>query len=308
VRLTLPPQTAATQDNLRGILAMLAAMALFILNDMMIKLAGAQLPLGQLIFLRGLMASGLVLAWAGLSGALANWRRLAQGAVLWRTVGEIGATLLYLSALMLMPIGNITAILQVVPLAATAASALFLAEAVGWRRWSAATVGFLGTMLIVRPGMEGFNWASLLALSAVGFIVLRDLSTRWITREVPSLAVTAVAAVAVTVAGAGLGLSEDWIAVSAHDLALLAGAAVCLVGGYMTVIMAMRSGEVSAVAPFRYSIILWALIIGYAVWGEVPRAATLVGIAIVAAAGIYTFERETRLRRRARAAALQRQD
>jgi drug/metabolite transporter (DMT)-like permease len=303
VRLSPPPQTAASQDNLRGILAMLAAMALFILNDTLVKLAGEHLPVGQVIFLRGLMASAIVLVWAWLSGALAGWRRLAQGAVVSRTVGEIGSTLFYLSALMLMPIGNITAILQVVPLAATAASALFLAEAVGWRRWSAAGLGFFGTMLIVRPGMEGFNWASLVALAAVAFIVLRDLSTRWVAREVPSLAVTAVAAVAVTFAGAGLGLSEDWVAVSGRDFALLAAAAVCLIGGYLTVIMAMRSGEVSAVAPFRYSIILWALVIGYLVWGDVPRPATLVGIAIVVAAGIYTFERETRLKRRSRAAA-----
>jgi drug/metabolite transporter (DMT)-like permease len=158
-------------------------------------------------------------------------------------------------------------------------------------------------MLIVRPGMEGFNWASLVALAAVAFIVLRDLSTRWVARKVPSLAVTAVAAVAVTFAGAGLGLSEDWVAVSGRDFALLAAAAVCLIGGHLTVVMAMRSGEVSAVAPFRYSIILWALIIGYFVWGDVPRPATLVGIAIVVAAGIYTFEREARLKRRARAAA-----
>lgn len=304
MRLKLPPQTATPQENLRGILAMLAAMALFIFNDMMVKLAGAHLPVGQVIFLRGLLASCVVLVWAGLSGALANWRRLSQQPVLWRTAGEMGSTLLYLSALMAMPIGNATAILQVVPLAATAASAVFLAEAVGWRRWSAAGLGFVGTMLIIRPGMEGFNRASLLALAAVGFIVLRDLSTRWISREVPTLAVTAMAAVAVMIAGAGLGLSEDWGTVTGRDLAFLAGAAICLIGGYLTVIMAFRSGEVSAVAPFRYSIIVWALIIGYLVWGEVPRAATLVGILIVAATGIYTFEREARLKRRARSGAL----
>lgn len=308
MRFSLPPQTAATQDNLRGILAMLAAMALFILNDTLIKLAGAHLPLGQMIFLRGLMASAMVLAWAWLSGVLGQWRRLARGAVVWRTVGEIGTTLLYLSALMAMPIGNITAILQVVPLATTAASALFLAETVGWRRWTAAGSGFFGTLLIIRPGMEGFNWAALLALAAVAFIVLRDLSTRWVAREVSSLAVTAVAAVAVTLTGAGLGLAEDWVAVSGRDLALLAAAAICLTGGYLTVVVAMRSGEVSAVAPFRYSIIVWALVIGYLVWGEVPRAATFVGIAVVTAAGIYTFEREARLGRRARAAARLRQD
>jgi drug/metabolite transporter (DMT)-like permease len=302
----LPPQTAATQDNLRGILAMLAGMAVFILSDTMVKLAGADLPVGQVIFLRGLMASILVLAWAGLSGALVHWRRLAQRAVVWRTVGEMSSTLLYLSALMAMPIGNATAILQAVPLAATAASAVFLGEAVGWRRWSAAVFGFLGTMLIIRPGMEGFNWASLLALSAIAFIVLRDLSTRWISREMPSLAVTAVAAVSVTFAGAGLGLSEDWIAVTWRDLALLAGAAVCLIGGYMSAVIAFRSGEVSVVAPFRYSIIVWALIIGYVVWGDVPRAITVVGIVIVVGAGIYTFEREARLRRRARKAEPQR--
>lgn len=280
---------------------MLAAMAFFLANDTMVKLAGADLPTGQIIFLRGLMASGFVFVWAWLAGALRAWRLVFDATVAWRIAGEVLATLLYLSALMLMPIGNITAILQVVPLAATAGSALFLGEHVGWRRWSAAMVGFAGVLLIVRPGAEGFNWASLLALASVAFIVLRDLTTRQVNRQMPALLLTLASAVAVTIMGAALGILEDWRPVSPANLSLLAASAAFLLGGYMTIIIAMRSGDVSVVAPFRYSIIVWALLSGYLVWGDLPKPVTLLGIFIVVTAGIYTFQREARLRAQARA-------
>lgn len=293
-------QPATQQDNARGIAAMLASMAMFIGNDMFIKLAGETMPLGQAIFLRGLMATTIIVALAWHTGVLAQWRLLLNRLVGLRCIGEAGATIFYLSALFLMPIATATAILQVVPLAVTAGAAVVLGEPVGWRRWIATVVGFSGALIIIRPGPEGIQPAALLALTAVAFIAMRDLSTRRVTREMPTLLLTATAAAAVTCAGPLLGTTEDWVAVGWRELALLAAAALCLNAAYFTIIAAMRTGEISAVGPFRYSMILWALLAGFLVWGDIPDLVTVAGIVIVAGAGIYTFYREARVARQPR--------
>jgi drug/metabolite transporter (DMT)-like permease len=287
-------ETATASDNRRGILLMIAAMAGFILNDAFIKVASEDLPTGQIIFLRGLIATPLIVALAWRFGALANLASLRHRSVVWRTVGEMGSTALYLTALFHLPLANATAILQIVPLITTAAAAIFLGERVGPRRWSAVVLGLVGVLLIVRPGLAGFNAWSLVALSAMGFIALRDLSSRLLPREVPTLGVTMVAAVAVTVLGAGLGLAEDWQPLSPRLLGLLAIAALFLTGGYALIIQAMRVGEISAVGPFRYTIMLWAVALQFVVFGSWPDWLTLAGTAIVVATGIYAFYRERR--------------
>jgi len=280
------------QNNLRGVLAMLASMAFLIVNDAIVKYVSDDLPIGQIIFLRGLMATALMTIAAGVVGELKLWRTLTQRPVVLRTIGEVIATLLYLSALALMAIGNVTAILQIVPLTATAASALFLGEKVGPRRWFAAFAGFAGVVLIIQPGTSGFNSAALLALAAVVFIAMRDVATRAMSAAVPSRLITALTAGVVTVAGLGLGLVETWNPVTIQHLAILAVASLCILGGYYFIILAMRIGEVSIVAPFRYSIVIWAIILGYIIWDEIPDPLTFAGIAIVMGAGIYTFKRE----------------
>lgn len=286
--------TPSASDNRKGILLMMAAMAGFILNDTFIKVASDDLPTGQIIFLRGLLATPLILLLAWRFGALARLSALRNRFVGWRTVGEMGSTALYLTALFNMPLANATAILQIVPLITTAAAAVFLRERVGPRRWSAVALGLLGVLLIIRPGLEGFNAWSLVALSAMGFIALRDLSSRLLPPEAPTLGVTLVAAVAVTILGAGMGLAENWQPLSPRLLALLAIAALFLTGGYALIIQAMRVGEISAVGPFRYTIMLWAIALQLAVFGEWPDLLTLAGTAIVVATGIYVFFREPR--------------
>lgn len=286
--------TATATGNRHGILLMVAAMAGFILNDTFIKLASEALPTGQIIFVRGLIATPLIVLLAWRFGALANLGSLRHRSVVWRTVGEMGSTALYLTALFHMPLANATAILQIVPLITTAAAAIFLRERVGPRRWSAVLLGLAGVMLIVRPGLEGFNAWSLVALSAMAFIAVRDLSSRLLPVDVPTLGVTMVAAIAVTVLGAGLGLAEDWQPLSPRLVALLAIAALFLTGAYALIIQAMRVGEISAVGPFRYTIMLWAIILQFAVFGSWPDWLTLAGTAIVVATGIYTFYRERR--------------
>jgi drug/metabolite transporter (DMT)-like permease len=291
--LALPARSRS--DNLRGILAMLAAMGSLIFNDAFLKLAAAGLPAGEAIFLRGVLATllcvGAVAATVGL-GAL----RHAGSRVQARAGADVLGTILYLNALMHMPIADATALLQFTPLAITAAAALFLGARVGWRRWLATLVGLVGVLIIVRPGGAGFNAYSLLALSAIGFVAARDLLTRRIGPEVPTMVVAATSAAAVAAGALLLAPVEAWSWPTPTALMLLLMAGIGLVGGNYWIVVAMRHGEIAAVAPFRYSASLWAIAAGLVVWGEIPGLWTWTGIAIVTGAGVYTILRESRLR------------
>lgn len=300
---SVAPAVATARGNVTGILAMLAAMAFFLTNDTCAKLASAELPQGQVIAMRGLMATGLIAAWAGFTGAFRHVPLLIHPLLAWRTLGEVGGTIFYLAALFHMPIANATAILQALPLLMTVLGGLLLKEPVGWRRWLAAIVGFAGVILIIRPGPAGFDAWSIAALISVGFVALRDLATRRMPPALPGLLISLVASGAVTLTGFAMGLLEDWQPITAPSFAALAGAAVFIVAGYLMIILAMRSGELAVVSPFRYSIILWAIIAGVLVWGDLPDPVAMLGIAIVAGSGIYTFHRERRrgLQERARA-------
>ena len=284
----------------RGIFFMLAAMAAFIFNDTCVKLASEELPTGQIIFIRGLIATPLVLLLAWQRGALVRPAVLLHRSVFWRTIGEMSATVLYLSALFNMPIANTTAILQTSPLLTTAAAAVFLGERVGVRRWSAIAVGFAGVLLIVRPGFEGFSAWSLVALAATCAMVLRDLSSRVLPAEIPTLAVTVITTICVMMLGGILSLFADWKPLAIGDFAYLAGAAVFLTAAYIFIIAAMRTGDVSLVSPFRYSIMIWAIIIQVIVFGAWPDGLTLVGSAVLLATGVYMFARERAVARAAR--------
>lgn len=288
-------------SNLRAIAAMLVGQATFTINDALIKLAAEGMPGGQAIFLRGVMAFTVAFTICAAVGQLKFSTLRGHGRVLTlRNIGEIGATIFYLSALFHLPIATTTAILQFIPLAITASAALFLAEPVGWRRWLATGIGFLGVMLIIRPGSDSFSAYTLLALTGVCFSVLRDLSTRRINRQVPALLLVTISAATVTIAATGFALFETWVVPQPKSLALLAGAAVFLLGGYYFMVDAMRYGEVAVVSPFRYSVILWAILVGIVIWGEWPDAMALIGTAIVTLAGLYTFMRERKVKAMAR--------
>ena len=163
--------------------------------------------------------------------------------------------------------------------------------------------GFFGVMLIMRPSLSGFDIYSLAALASMGFITLRDLVTREFNPGTSTLLVIAVTAVAVTLAGGSLSVAEEWAWPDLRQWSLLAAAAVLLTCGYGTSILAMRLGAMAVVAPFRYAGIIFAVIIGYLVWGDVPDALTLIGTVIVVATGVYTFRREMRLAQQAAAPA-----
>ena len=290
--------SSPASGNFRAILAMIASQASFIVNDALIKLATRELPGGQAIFLRGAMALVMALLIGTAMGQLKPWpTRRETPLIAMRNIGEIGSTFFYLFALFNMPIADATAILQFLPLAITAGAALFLGEPVGWRRWLATLAGFIGVLIIIRPGTSAFTVWSVVALAGVVFSMLRDLSTRQISKRFPTILLVVLSAATVTLSAAFFALFETWIWPSPQSMQLLAGAALFLIGGYYFITDAMRHGEVAVVSPFRYSVILFAILIGIFLFGERPDAMALGGTAIVTAAGLYTFLRERTLQR-----------
>lgn len=277
---------------------MMASMAGFIVNDAFFKWVRADLSLFQAIFVRGLMATVLIVALAWYLRCL-SYRPQGKDRRLigLRVVGEVGGTTCYLTALSHLPLANATAILQALPLTVTFAAAWLLGEKVGWRRYSAIVVGLLGVCIIVRPGSEGFDWHALWAIAAVGFLTLRDLTTRRLSPAVPSAFVTLLTSITITTMAGLLLPVSGWNAVSGVHWLALGAAAFCLIFGYLFGVMTMRVGEIGFVSPFRYSILLWAILLGIAVFGEWPDLMTILGAAIVAATGIYSFYRERRLAR-----------
>ncbi|CAN5596069.1 DMT family transporter [soil metagenome] len=278
---------------------MMISMAGFSLNDALIKATAGELGLFQAIFLRGIFATALVALLAAQQGALAYRPCGRDGRIIaLRTLDEIGSAFCFLTALFNMPLADATAILQSVPLAVTLGAAVFLSEPVGWRRWLAIGIGFVGVLIIVRPGADGFSLYALWAIAAVAFIVLRDLATRRLSPGVPSLFVAAVAAGAITAASGAATLATGWGPVAPVHLALLSLGAVSLLVGYLFGVMTLRVGEIAFVQPFRYTLLIWAALFGVLFFGEWPDRWMLAGSAIVIATGLFTFRRERRLARR----------
>jgi len=286
-------------ENLRGILLMVVAMFCFAIEDLFIKKMGAALPAGQIVMLLGVggtLAFGL-LAWRRREQVFA--RRLLSRIVLLRNLGEALGAVGFVTALVLIPLSSATAILQALPLAVTLGAALFLGEPVGWRRWSAIVVGFAGVLLIVRPGLAGFDPYSLFAVLGVAGLALRDLTTRVVPRDISTLVLSVWGFLVLVPTGAVLlAISGGALVPGGVQWAQLAAGVAMGVGGYYTITLAMRMGDVAAIAPFRYSRLVFGLSIGIVVFGERPDGWTLAGAALVIGSGLYTLAREARLGRR----------
>lgn len=285
-------------DNTRGAVYMTGSMAAFAVNDTFMKLTFETMPLAQGVFLRGLVASLILLLLAWRSGALAfrPSRRQAVGLAT-RSLGEAGGTVTFMIAIASLPLATAGAVLQVAPLAVTLAAAMFLGEPVGWRRWAAIGLGFGGVLVMVRPGTEAFDPMMAFPLLTVGCIVLRDIVTRRLSPVVPAVYAACVTSVLMTAIAAVLIPLEGWRPPSAATLALYAGAAVFVLVGYIFSVSSMRIGDVSAVSPFRYTVLLFSIILGYLAFGDIPDVATFVGAGIVSGAGLYTLWRETKVSR-----------
>ncbi len=285
-----------SSDNIRGAVFMATSMALYVLNDTFMKLASDDFSLFQALCLRGIAATAMIgaIAWYQRS-FFYRFSREDRRILAIRIFGDVGATLTFLTALFNMPLANATAILQSLPLVITLAAALFLGEAVGWRRYLAIIIGFIGVLIIIRPGSEGFNIYSFSAIAAVLFITLRDLATRRLSGGVPSILVSFWTSLMVMLTGAVLSPVMAWKPVEPNGLLLLFTAAIFVVFAYLFSVMTMRVGEIAFISPFRYTVLIWAIILGYMVFGDIPDTWTVLGTAIIVATGIFTFHRERQM-------------
>ncbi|QQA42274.1 DMT family transporter [Pelagovum pacificum] len=283
-------------DNMRGALLMVAAMTCFTLNDACLKSLSDGMSAMQAIFMRGIVTSTLLAIAAWKLGAFSvPVSRHDKGLIVLRCVAEAGAAWFFLTALFHMPLGDLTAILQALPLAVTLGSALVFKEPVGWRRMSAILAGFLGVLLIVRPGSDVFSIYSVYGVATVLCATVRDLATRRLSKEVHTMNVTFWTALIVTLFALVVGFGQEWVRPSAGQLGLIGLAALLVLAAYLTIIMAVRVGEIAFVAPFRYTGLVVAIIAGLVIFGDFPDALTWIGSAIVVGSGLFAFWRERRL-------------
>jgi S-adenosylmethionine uptake transporter len=289
-------------NNMKGAALMTGCVFAYVINDAFMKLLFSEIALFEAVFLRSIIIIPPVLVMAWITKVtLRNLSNQDKLLISVRVVAEICTTVAFLTPLKHMPLANVTAILQALPLAVTMAAALFLAEPVGWRRWSAILVGFVGVLIVVRPGLEGFNIYSLAALVAIIFITVREIATRKLTSEVPTITVVLSTAIGSALFAGIMIIGTEWHTVSAASWLLIIGAAVAVLIATLLSVMAMRTGEISFVSPFRYTSMLGAIGLGILMFGDWPDQPTLVGTLIIVSTGIYTFHREQTISRKATA-------
>jgi drug/metabolite transporter (DMT)-like permease len=293
---------SSARANRRGMLALMGAMAAFAVNDMLLKLTAQRYPLGEVITVRGAIATLLVGSFVVGLGYVSALRGMLSRLVLSRTVCDGLAMVLFTTALTHMPLAELSAINLVSPLLITAAAVVVFAEEVGWRRWIAISVGFLGTILIIKPTPSAFNVWALLGLATACVSVARDMITRKLDPGVPSVVISFMAAFGSMVIGPVMGLFEEWHPMALFDVGMLAISATFVASGHFMVVVAFRgSVDVAAIAPFRYTLLIWAGMCGYLAFGELPDRYALFGSLLIVGSGLYALHREV-VRRRAVAA------
>lgn len=285
--------------SLQGPILMVAAMAGFAVEDAIIKTLATRMPPGQIALALGLIGGLVFAVLLRRHGLRLLVPQALQGAALVRNLAEIGAVITMTLGVALAPLTVASSILQAMPLAVTLGAALVLGEKVGWRRWSAIGVGFVGVLMIVRPGLEGFDRLALIPLAAVVFLSVRDIATRKVAGAVSSLQVAGWGFLAALPGGALMLVMRGEVPVLpvAGDAALLVGMAVIGIAAYGALVRATRADTLASTTPFRYSRLVFAMIIGAVVFGERPDGWTLAGSALVVAAGLYTMLREMPLAR-----------
>ncbi len=280
-------------ENLKGILFMILAMAGFACEDLFIKMLSTNLPVSEIIIILGFSGSLIFLAIGLTTKAPIFHKDILSMPIVVRTLCELFGALFFVLAIALTPLSSASAILQVVPLLVTIGAAIFFKEKVGWRRWSAVVVGFLGVLLILRPGFGSFMPASIFALLGAIFLAGRDLATRAIKVKLPSVIISLYAFLAFGLSGIFIiPFSPEMLMPSSNEIIYFAGASAFGVIAYYSIVIAARVGEMSVISPFRYSRLVFAMLLSIVVLSERPDMWTFLGAAIIVASGVYTFIRE----------------
>jgi drug/metabolite transporter (DMT)-like permease len=283
-------------ENFRGALLMMICMGAFVLNDAFVRLAGDTLPLGQILFFRGLITTFVLViaAWyAGIFRIQVSQEDKLKVVV--RSIIEGLTAYFFLTAVLHMPFANVTAILQILPMTVTLAAAFVFKETVGRFRTTLILIGFIGVLFIIKPSVNGFNVYSFYALIAVFLITLRDLITRKLSTEVHTLLPTVSASFGVLLFSIILMFNTPFQSLDIQNSFFILMAAFFIIFGYYTAVLVMRSGEISFISPFRYSAILFALIIGFVFFEEIPDNQAFLGMLIIATSGIVLLFRNKKI-------------
>jgi drug/metabolite transporter (DMT)-like permease len=278
-------------NNHRGAAFMTASMAGFAVEDVFVKAAAKSMPLGQVLLSIGLIGLLTFAAMARAKGEAVFPPAFLSRAMLIRSAFEVTGRLFYGLAITLTALSTTSAILQATPLVVVAGAAFVFGEKVGWQRWLAVAVGFLGVMVILRPGTD-FSALSLLAVVGLLGFAGRDLATRAAPKSLSNRQLGALGFAMLATAGVVLlAVNGGAVLPGAMGLGQLAGGAVFGMLGYHALTFAMRTGEVSAVTPFRYTRLVFAMILAIALFGERPDVVTWVGAALVVGSGIFALTR-----------------
>ncbi|MBT6276521.1 MAG: DMT family transporter [Chromatiales bacterium] len=275
----------------KAIVCMLLGSAFLISNDAVLKWMTGNYHVGQLLFCRGIFI-GLplaVLIWR--AGGLKSLRVISPKGHAIRAILVIVGTFLFISSLKYLPIADAVAITFAGPLFVTALAPRLLGERVGWRRWMAVFAGFIGIIVIMRPGGGLIQWAALLPLAASLTGAFRDILTRHLSAKETTVSLLFYTSLAVTLAGLAT-TPFVWTPVPLADWGWFALSGLLVGGAHFLMIETFRFGEAALVAPFRYSGVIWAAVIGYFVWGDIPDSGTVAGISIVVVSGIYILHRQ----------------
>ncbi|MGL1930261.1 MAG: DMT family transporter [Desulfotalea sp.] len=277
-------------ENVRGSFFMVFAMAAFAVEDMFVKAAAKSLPVGEILILFGLGGTLVFILLTLLKGDGIFHREITSKIIIIRAICEIAGRLFFTLAIVLTPLSTASAILQATPLIVVMGAAIFFGEKVGWQRWLAIGVGFVGVLMILRPGLEGFEASSLFALLGTLGFAGRDLATRGAPLALSNMQLGIYGFFILIPTGAILvpftgGLVFPDFKSSLEVLGVITFGVVA----YYFLTCAMRTGEVSAVTPFRYTRLVFALIIGLIVFSERPDFMTLSGSIIVVLSGVFSL-------------------
>lgn len=293
---SLSARAGALDPTARGVAAMLIGMGFQVVNDAVVKLVSARLPVSEVMALRGFGAIALAFVVIVALGQRGSLRTLANPLVALRSALEALACITYMTALAHLGLAEFTSIVQTTPLIITALAVMLGWQTVGWKRWLAVGAGFVGVLLIAKPSAHGVNAYAALTLLSAFIMAVRDLVTRKIPGHAPTMVVTLGSTIAVTLVGLGSGAANPgaWVMPGLGDAGMLVFAAGLVVGCNMMIVLAFRLGDMTIVGPFRYSVILGSLVLGWAIWGDRPDALSLFGSAVIVASGLYALKREKR--------------
>ena len=281
----------------RAILCMLLGVAVLTANDALLKWMTGGYHVGQIMFCRGLFVfiPLALLIWRG--GGLRSLHTDNPTGHLIRALLVILGTFLFVSGLKHLPLTDAIAIAFAGPLFIAALAPPLLGEYVGWRRWMAVLSGFIGIVIIMRPGGGVFQWAALFPLAASLTGAFRDILTRGMSETETSVALLFYTSLGVVLASMVI-LPFVWQPVPFADWGWFAVNGFLIGSAHFLMIETFRYGEAALVAPFKYSGAVWAAIFGYFIWGDIPDLGTVMGVTVVVVAGLYILHRE-RVRRSA---------